>query len=518
VWSTTSQVLHTAPHLAHDHFRFQTAWTHLGFVRLIDERGTGEVLVDARFAWPGFFGSFVPSLGQMTDGQIDYFMRLWPTGLLGLSAALIAALAYRSYPTVPMVAPVAATLYIVLAWTGQDYFSPQSFGFVIYLCVLVLLESGSLRTAPAWSESLPVLRRFSAAGGDRPRARSTPVFVAMLILSFGAVVSHPLAPFFICTGLAILGLYGRTTAWRLMMFVGITYVVWFFVTAEPWWSTQLPRMLEQMGDFLDNFLNSSTERQLDSSPQRLFVTQVRALYGAGIILSVLVIGITMALDRFRHLRPAIPLAPLAGIPSLALLQSYGGEVIFRVILFTLPPATILLARMLVGVRPRLLSGVVAAAMVAFTPVLLVARFGNEAYEKTTDADLAVFDAGFARAQDDTVFVLDNGFAPYQSRTVGRNRFAEVPMEPTQDWLDLVDLGLDFTDKSRVIVFLTPGQTEWRVHGMSSPRDYLDEMGEFLRAQPGAVVLYESDGAMAIEIRTPDADADADADAEAEAGG
>ena len=66
VWLTA---FHIGPHLAHAHLRFPTVWVHLGFVRLIDEQRTGEVLIDARFAWPGFFGVVHGAAvqGQRTD-------------------------------------------------------------------------------------------------------------------------------------------------------------------------------------------------------------------------------------------------------------------------------------------------------------------------------------------------------------------------------------------------------------------------------------------------------------------
>ncbi len=493
-------ILHTAPHLAHDQFRFPTAWTHLGFVRVIDETSSGDVLVDARFAWPGFFGVFMAPLANVSTGTLDLIMRLWPTAILGATAILVSALATRSYPTVPLIGPLSAVAYILLAWTGQDYFSPQSFGFTAYLSMLVLLESGPLRTGPAWSASVPLLSRFAAAGGDRPNARSTPVFVALLILSFGAIVSHPLAPFFICTGLFILWLYGRTVPWRLLFMVATAYVVWFFVTAEPWWSTQLDDMAGQVGSFFSNLGESTTERVATSSPEHRFVAGVRTWLGIGTFLSVLAIGVAMATERFRHLRPAIPLAPLAGIPSMALLlQSYGGEIVFRVLLFTLPMAAILIGRLLAAVRVRALPVLVPLLVLATLPFLMLARFGNEAFEMTTDVDREVFLAAYAAAPDDTLLVLDNGFAPQRDQTVGRNRFVEVEAEATEAWVRELEQQAADAGKSRIIVLFTPSQRQWRLYGMGSSEDYLDDVARWLMAQPGVTVLYENGGGWAIEL-------------------
>jgi hypothetical protein len=500
IWLVT---VHTAPHLAHEQFRFQTVWHHVGFVRRITETQTGDVLIDARFAWPGFFGSFMPSVGTVDQGVVDVMMRLWPTLLVGTTAILVGALANRSYPTVPLIAPLSATAYVMLAWTGQDYFSPQSFGFAAYLSILVLLESGPLRINPAWSASVPFLARFAAAGGERPMSRTTPVVVSLVILGFGSVVSHPLAPFFICMGMVIMGLYGRTAAWRLLVILGVTYLVWFFVNAEPWWATQLESMLSQVGSFFSNLDDSTTGRVRRSSPEHLFVTQVRTWVGIGTILLTFVIGVAMATDRFRHLRPALPLAPLAGIPSMALLlQSYGGEIVFRVILFTIPMAAILVGRVLAAIRLRALPVVVPLLVLAMLPWLLLARFGNEAFEKTTNVDRETFLAGFETAENETLFVLDNGFAPYQDRRVGNNSFAEIEAEASEEWIKLVQLVAQNQRKSRIIVFFTPSQAQWRLHGMESTVEYLPEVAEWLKARPGAQVLYDNGGGYAIELCEP----------------
>ncbi len=493
-------ILHSAIHLAHDHFRFQTAWTHVGFTRYIEENGAGDVLIDARFAWPGFFGVFSASLPNVNETTLELAMRLWPTAVLGGTAVLISALANRSYPTVPLIGPLSATVYIMLAWTGQDYFSPQSFGFTVYLSILVLLESGPLRTSPAWSASVPFLARFAAAGGDRPAARSPVVFVALVVLAFGAIVSHPLAPFFICAGLIILGLYGRTVAWRLLAMVGFAYVAWFFITAEPWWSTRLADMIDQIGGFFGNTEASSSGRVRSSSPERIFVTSVRTWVGVSTFLTVLVTGIAMATERFRHLRPAIPLAPLAGIPSMALaLQSYGGEIVFRVVLFTLPAAAILVGRLLAGVRIRAIPYAVPILVLALMPWLMLARFGNEAFELTSSVDREAWIAAYDAAEGEALLVADNGFTPFADQTVGENRFVEIEARADQAYVEEMREMAERLGIERILVVYTPTQSQWRFHGRSFPVTFLDDVARWLEANADGEVLYNEDGGWVVEL-------------------
>ncbi len=496
VWLTA---FHIGPHLAHPHLRFHTVWVHLGFVRLIDEQRTGEILIDARFAWPGFFGTFVAPLAGLDDPVIEFVLRLWPAAIIGATAVLVSLLATRSYPTVPLIGPLAAVVYVLLSWTGQDYFSPQSFGYTAYLAMLVLLESGPLRTSSAWSASVPVLARFAAAGGERPVSRTTPVFVVLLILSLGAIVSHPLAPFFICTGLVILGLYGRTLAWRLLLIVGLAYLGWFLIAAEPWYSTRIETLVGQIGAFFTNLGSTTSERVVDSSPERVFVTNVRSLVGLSTFVTALIIGVAMATERFRHLRPAIPLAPLAGIPSLALaLQSYGGEIIFRVLLFTLPMAAILIARVLASFRVQALPVLVPVVVAAMTPLLLLARYGNESFEMVTALDREAAEAAYERADDDTFFVLDNGFLAFWDRTVGRNAFAVKPLQANGDFV--ADLRADARARGldRVLIVITPSMHQWRLHGTGQP-GHLDEMAEWLITEAGATVVFDRDRAWVLEL-------------------
>lgn len=493
-------ILHTAIHLAHDHFRFQTAWTHVGFTRYIEENHAGNVLIDARFAWPGFFGVFSASLPNVNETTLELAMRLWPTALLGGTAILISALATRSYPTVPLIGPLSATMYIMLAWTGQDYFSPQSFGFTVYLSILVLLESGPLRASPAWSASVPFLARFAAAGGDRPAARSPVVFVSLVVLAFGAIVSHPLAPFFICTGLIILGLYGRTVAWRLLAMVGFAYVAWFFITAEPWWSTRLADMIDQIGGFFGNTGASSTARVRSSSPERIFVTSVRTWVGVATFVTVLGAGIAMATERFRHLRPAIPLAPLAGVPSMALaLQSYGGEIVFRVVLFTLPAAAILVGRLLAAVRIRAIPYVVPVVVLALMPWLLLARFGNEAFELTGAVDREAWLVAYEEAEGDALLVADNSFTPFADQTIGDNRFVEIEARADQSYVDDMRNLAESTGKERILVVFTPTQSQWRFHGRSFPVTFLDDVARWLEENADGEILYNKDGGWVVEL-------------------
>ncbi|MEM7337565.1 MAG: hypothetical protein AAF467_02890 [Actinomycetota bacterium] len=505
-------VLHTAPQLAHAWARFSIVYIHLGFIDVIDDTATGDILIDARFAWPGFFGLFVPVLADLDPQVLDWLMRLWPTGITIATAVLVGALARRSYPNRPLIGSVSALVFIVLSWTGQDYFSPQSLGFLLYLAIVIVIESGPLRPQGSWSSVAPILSRFATAGGDRAEARQPASFVALLILGFGAIASHPLAPFFICAGLAMLGFYGRTVAWRLLVILGFSYLLWVYVAAQPWWGPRLEELTGQFGSFFSNFESSTEERTALSSPEHLVVAQVRTWVGLATFLSTLFLGSLMAADRFRALRPTLPLAPLAGIPVLAAaLQSYGGEIIIRVLLFTLPMASILVARMLLAVPRSVMPLMVPVFMAALTPAFIVARFGNESFEMTTEADYQAVQVLYEEMQPGTMLIADNSFLPWGTQNRHTHDHLYSRAEISEAWLaDLQAKAIERGNDDILVVF-TPSQSAFLEHVESAPPDSLDRVGEWMATQPGVRVVAQGGGAWVLGVDVPD-EVDPDADA------
>lgn len=492
-------LLHTAPQLAHAHPRFPTAWTHLGLLRAIDETGTGDVITDPRLAWPGFHAVFMGPLAGLDNRLLGAVLRLWPTFVTGATTILVGALARRSYPTIPLIGSLSALTFVLLAWTGQDYFSPQSIGLLWFVGVLVLLESGPLETGSAWSSMVPILPGFSASGGDRPASRSTPAFVSLIVLSFGAIVSHPMAPLFVCLALFVLGLHGRSMAWRLLLFVGPAYVVWFLVSGQPWWNGpgDLARPFEGLLDQTAADLTGSTAA---ASPDHGLVIRSRLYLALATFGSVLFIGIAMCRERLRHLRPAVPLVPLVAVPIVLVAPGgYDGASMIHAIWFTLPFASILAARMLAGLRVGTLPVVGAATAAVLCPILLLTRFGGERFEFTTQPDRAAIQAAYDSADDDTLFVADSAFIPWRDDGVGRNAFSIHTIEMSEAWIETVQADATAAGKSRVVVILTDGQVGWSIHGLGRASGALDEFAGWLLERPNTELLFHEERSWTIEL-------------------
>ena len=498
-------VLHTAPALAADGVRFAPVYENLGLVRSFAQATGASSLAQPVQGWPGFYAAFSPSLAGLDPTVLDGLLRLWPTIITSILAALTAALARRAYPTQPLVGPLSALVFIVGWWMGQDYFSPLSVALVAYLAMVVVLESGPLRPQGSLSSVAPLLNRFAIAGGDRPEARSPAPFVAVLILAFAVVVSDPVAPLFIAAALLILGLHGRRVAWRLLVMTVVAYLVWNLVVAEPWWTTVYDGPSVDFGGIWPEGQAAPGAGSVSPSTGHLWVTRVQTALTAVTVGAILVLGGVTASDSARHLRPALPLALLALSPFVvSTVIGYDRGTMATVLAFALPVTSILAARFLAMLSSR--SGLIAVPVVAvvMAPLFLMARFGNESFEMVTDIDREAVEVAYAAATESSLLVADNPFLPWADHPIRARGHSYLRAEPTAAWLEaLVAAGRE-ADADEVLVVLTPSQSAWRTNVEGQPSRSLEKIGQWATTRSGvrALLGHREAWVLVVEVENP----------------
>jgi O-antigen/teichoic acid export membrane protein len=397
--------------------RFPTAWQHLGFLDYIGRTGDVAPALDARFNWPGFFA--VATFFSEALGISD------PTALLK-PAPVVAELLYL-VPYVLLLSCIranwrtkwfAAFLLVASNWVGQDYFSPQSFNFFVYLLTLAFvltwfgLSRSPLDHGPAaWARSRVSRLRPPAAltrwrvtnpemapepGELPPRPATTRQRTALVVLVIGLFVvstaSHQITPFMILVAVAALVLVGRCELTGLPLLFGVITMSWLSYMATGYWTGHLGEIFGNVGSLGSNVEASVQGRAVHSSPEHATVLSVRLALAAGLF-GLAVLG---ALRRRRNGVHDRTLLVLAVAPISALgLQSYGGEVGLRVFLFALPALCLLAASLFFGVWAGGRSWVGLSAAFACAVVLiggfLVARYGNERSEHMTAGEIAALD-------------------------------------------------------------------------------------------------------------------------------
>lgn len=210
----------------------------------------------------------------------------------------------------------AAFLAEIVNWVGQDYFSPQAWSIVLAFGMLVLLLAS-------------------------PRSRSAGV---LAILVFAATVpTHQLTPFWAVAAACGLCLFKRARPrWVAVAMVAIA-TAYLLLNLE----AVLPYGLFSGGSPISNATSNVQSSGLFAKDFTSMVVRVQSIL-------IVVAAVSCALWSWRRRRPVLAVSIVA-FSSFGLLlgQSYGGEAIFRVYLYSLLGCAVLIAPAVVGAVDRI---------------------------------------------------------------------------------------------------------------------------------------------------------------------
>jgi hypothetical protein len=424
--------------------RFPTAYQIAGYVDYISHAGHSAPGLAAYFSWPGFFAlvSFVTGAAG-THGLLT-LLRVWPVAIDLLCLPPLFLL-MRNLRLSWRARWLAGLLFAVGNWVGQDYFSPQAFGYLLYIVFLAILvnwfiKPGTQRLAalPADTPGRPARSRLGRLDrrlfgalrpGERLSRQASPAqraFLLALLIALFAVTtaSHQLTPFFMIGACLALVVVRRCTLTGLPVLLVVILVGWVSFEAVGYWYGHLSDIFGGLGDLGVNVTSSVGTRLTGSTSTHLLALRAREVLAAAIV-GLAVLG---ALRRRRHGLSDRVLLALLAMPLLMVgLQSYGGEIALRIYLFMLPAACVLaacaffpsprpagpaqpgwlaragwldrvgwLARAAWLRRPGLpgLAVLVAGALV-LPAVFFLARYGNEAFEQTPPGELAAMNWVYA---------------------------------------------------------------------------------------------------------------------------
>lgn len=413
--------------------RFTTAWLIGGFVDALSGTGVPPLGVDARFYWPAFFAQWAWFRDAAGVDNLDVVLRWFPAVVVAFWAIGVYALA-RSMLGGTRAPWVAAWLFLGLNWIEQDYFSPQATGITLLLTVLTF-ALGPLATrrtdtggAPGWPRShrdaprLPRWRRWLVSAMTPPNMPTLPARQLLLIYFCAALCllalapTHQLTPFAIAGQLFVLAVVGRFRG-RGLLLIGIFAVAIFvLIGARDFWMTQISMITG--GSDEGGAIQAGLFERLQGDSGQLVVKALRA------IMPVLtwLLAIAGAWVYWKRRRDLVPIL-LAVVPmGMAAVQSYGGELLLRVILYGLPVLTILSVDALRAfVRAdRKREYLLAAGMLILFPVLVLIRGGNDAYMDVTTEDVQMTRQAYDQAPPNAVVLPLSNTGPYQLEGVGKH--------------------------------------------------------------------------------------------------
>jgi hypothetical protein len=411
--------------------RFTTSYVIAGFVDAVAGRGALPQGIDARFFWPAFFAQWAWFRDAAGAAQLDVVLRWFPPLVVLVWATGVYALA-RSMLGGTRAPWVAAWLFVGLNWIEQDYFSPQAIGIVLLLTVLTF-ALGPLATrrtdaagVPGWplphpgAPRLPLRRRWLVAALTPPNRPTLPprqvllIYACMALCLVALAPEHQLTPFATIGQLALLAVVGRFRGRGLVLVAGVAVTVFIIVGARDFWMSQISLILGS--DEADSALKSGIADRLAGDTGQVAVKLLRiAVPGMTWLLAI-----AGAWVYWRRRRDLVPIF-LAVVPmAFAAVQSYGGELFLRIVLYGLPVLTIIGADALRTFvrRRRGRERLLAVGMLLLFPVLVLIRGGNDAYMLVTSEDIAMTRAAYAETPPGKKILPLDETGPYAMQGVG----------------------------------------------------------------------------------------------------
>ena len=324
--------------------RFAVAWRHAGFVEYIMRTGRVDPGLDARFNWPIFFvlSAFVTQLGGYQSAV--EFMAWSPIAfnLLYLGPLL---LIFRSVTGDKRLIWLAAWFFYLNNWIGQDYYSPQGFNFFLFLIVLAILLSWFkiIRQRPAalpdrWQ--MPGLAHKIYSWLTPPNSPNLPAtsgqragLIVIIVLVFIVIASsHQLTPFVTFFAVGALALFNRTWSRSLAILLGAIIAIWISYMTVAYLGGHVEKLFSTVGQ-VSGTVSASVTSRFRGSPEHILLLNLRLIMTAFLWLLALGGG----LRRLRKGHWDMAMALLVLVPFLSMgLEDYGGEILLRVYLFSLP--------------------------------------------------------------------------------------------------------------------------------------------------------------------------------------
>ncbi len=428
--------------------RFQGGWKHAGVIDYIVRAGNVNPQIDAYFNWPGFFilGALVTEVGGLAS----------PMSLVGWAPVAFNLLylgplwmIFGAVTTDRRLIWLAVWFFYTTNWIGQDYFSPQALNYFFYLVIIgtllrwfrspkpIAFQFFGGRLAFPLEGRLPTTIYRWLAPSDSPATPTSlgqrVALLAVLAAIFAAVVSsHQLSPFATLVSVVALVVFNRCSPRWLPILMGLMIAFWLNVMATAYMAGHGEAVTGQVGN-VGTAVGANVTARFEGSAGHVFVVYVRigltlALWGAAVL---------GALRRFWNGQRDLTFALLGAAPfPLAVAQPYGGEMLLRVYLFSLPFVAFFVAALFYTVgrvgRSRWTTIATGVATVVWVIGFLFIRYGNERMDRYTTDEVAATRHLYSIAEPGSVLIAGTPNTPWKDRDYERYRYRSLTNELTWD--------------------------------------------------------------------------------------
>ncbi|HEY1738042.1 MAG TPA: hypothetical protein VGI86_04995, partial [Acidimicrobiia bacterium] len=507
-------MLHATPAITYAELRYAWAWKHIGVIDMLQHGHVltgGTAVLDIYQHWPGFFAAATTLVGFTGMKSALSFAGWGPPFFAILDAALL-AVALRGLTDDRRRIALAVWIFMIGNWVGQEYFSPQAFGFALYLAIMAIVLHW-YQTAPALTDRFrartlaPAEPEVAHTRGAAPQRRA--VAVVLVVLMVATTISHPLTPIVACFSLGALAAFrALDRRWPLVAMVSIT-VTWLVTGAWSFTYSNITSLLSQFGR-LDSNVNSNLASFGDLSPAQHVVANLGRL----VVALVALLALAGFARRLRHGYLDRAALALCIAPALLLAAgAYGGEAILRSYLFTLPFAAFLAAGLLFPSKDASRSWLNVLAIGAITCALIVgtlfAYYGKDAWSDFTPGEVRAATIVFSSAPPHSLLIDGTLEYPTQFEHVDNFTYVTIGTEPPgsvkqvlADPVGVLSSWMSDPRYSQGYLIITKSQIAEIDATGQLPRGSLQRIERLLLASPKIKVLYHDRDALLVTVARP----------------
>jgi hypothetical protein len=472
------------------------AWVykHIGIAQALGRYGRVTDPSNIYQQWPALFAAVASVSGVARIGPLSF--AAWGPLVFELADALLLLGVFRLLGANRRVAFLALFLYEgLIAWVGQDYLSPQAFGYLLWLGIVTILVRWLLAPAPVHARGVlarvraPFLVQLPVPHGS---TRAGQAFAATLIavVYFAIVAAHQLTPYMAIAGVGALALLGVVRRGWLLLLILVVIAGGYLGLHYSLISQEFGGLFSG-GNALENASGVSASHH---GAEAMTAVIVRALAVCMWLLALI------AIVRQRRAMGRVSIAAaLAFSPFIIVfVQNYGGEAIYRVFLFSAPWCALLIAGALVELRVVLWQRlVIAGACSVALAAGLQGLYGPVAVDSFTPAELAASQWLYSHAEPGSVFVLPaDSFPMLETANYHAYSLQVMPADPQvrAAWLDEADVTeveawIDSLGRLNAYVVFSRSMAAQATY-FGAPRGYT-QLASAVRSRPGWSVVYRN---------------------------
>ncbi len=505
-------MIHATTPVLYRTLRYSWAWKHVGIVDYIGRHGSVNPRISALSVyhnWPGFFSANA-ALVDLIGTKNAVVFALWApvvVNLLDLSALLLLL------PTLGgdrRVVWTAVWLFFLTNWVGQDYFAPQAMAYFLHLVILALVLR-HFRRVRRNDDDIAERAIRPGAKHREPRCRAAVgTGLVVLALAITSISSHQVTPGMMLVVMALLVASRRIRAAWVVLAAFIGQVLWLLGPARTFAAKNLASTLRSFGAPVENAGATLRDTARQSAGQA-FVS----LAGRGVVVLIAVLALIGVVVRLRRgHRDGRALILLCSPVLLVVANEFGGEILFRAYLFSIPFLALFAAWALLPspvITPnRLHTVTLAAVSLLLFFGFAMAHFGKDRHYRFSKNEVSASTFLANNAVAPTLLVEGNG--NYPGKFLNYEKFVYVPIteEPPDSVRTILadpavrlEAWLADPRYARAYILITRSQKADADAEGTLPVGALDRLEGALRGSPKFAMAFENSDAVVFTLAPAD---------------